>query len=311
MKSDGRGERDRMDDSPDPRIPELAAACVAAAEAGARVLRELFDQPRHVMLKGRIDLVTDADGAAEARVLEVLRERAPGVAVLAEESGAHAGTGAASAGGARFIVDPLDGTTNYAHGIPLFACTVGVELEGRVVAGCTVDPSRGERFRAVRGGGAFLGPAFAEVPSGAGASEGKGGERRLRVAETRELGNAVVCTGFPYDRGEDLAAMLAAFAKFTAACRGTRRMGSSALDLAYVAAGRLDGFYEMNLKPWDVAAGWLMVEEAFGLVTRYDGAPHRIDGGELLASNPALAPLLRAVLHEAGAGRPSASTGAR
>jgi myo-inositol-1(or 4)-monophosphatase len=276
------------------QVPELAAACVAAAEAGARVLRDLFDQPREVMLKGRIDLVTDADRAAEARVLEVLRARAPGVAVLAEESGAHAGTGASAAAGARFIVDPLDGTTNYAHGIPLFACTVGVELGGRIVAGCTVDPSRGERFRAVRGEGAFLGSAFAEVQS----------ERRLSVAGARELGSAVVCTGFPYDRREDLTAILAAFAKFTAVCRGTRRLGSSALDLAYVAAGRLDGFYEMNLKPWDVATGWLLVEEAGGLVTRFDGAPHRLDGGEILASNPALAPLLRAVLHEARAGRP-------
>ncbi|GAC1609809.1 MAG: hypothetical protein NVS4B10_25340 [Myxococcales bacterium] len=159
-----------------------------------------------------------------------------------------------------------------------------------------MDPSRGERFRAVRGGGAFLGPAFAAAADG--------GERRLRVAAARELGSAVVCTGFPYDRREQLDPMLDAFAKFTAACRGTRRLGSAALDLAYVAAGRLDGFYEMNLKAWDVAAGWLLVEEAAGLVTRYDGAPHRLDGGEILASNGTLAPLMRAVLHEARTGRP-------
>jgi len=140
--------------APDPQLLELDSICIAAAESGARVLRELFDRPREVRLKGRIDLVTDADRAAEERILLLLRERAPGVAILAEESGAH-GDGAARA---RFIVDPLDGTTNYAHGIPLFACTVAVEQKGVVVAGCTVDPLRGERFT----------PCAAEAPGSAG-----------------------------------------------------------------------------------------------------------------------------------------------
>ena len=270
---------------------ELAAHCIAAAEAGAEVLRALFDQPREIRLKGRIDLVTDADHAAEERILQVLRERAPGVAVLAEESGDHVGAGAI-----RFIVDPLDGTTNYAHGIPLFACTVGVEVAGVAVAGCTIDPVRGERFRGARGLGSFLGHAFA--------SPDDAQERRLAVAGTRELQSALVCTGFPYDRREELPAMIASFGRFTELCRGTRRLGSAALDLAYVAAGRLDGFFELNLKAWDVAAGQVLVEEAGGLVTRYDGAPHQLFGGEILASNPVLAPALRAVLLEARAGRP-------
>src|SRR5205085_4199246 len=129
---------------------ELAAICVAAAEAGAQVLRTLYDRPRDIQLKGRIDLVTDADRAAEETVLRLLAERAPGVKILAEESGER------GAGDTRFIVDPLDGTTNYAHGIPLFCCTVAAEVGGRVEAGCTVDPMRGEIFSAARGEGATL-----------------------------------------------------------------------------------------------------------------------------------------------------------
>ncbi len=251
---------------------ELHATCIAAAEAGARVLRELFDQPREVHHKGRIDLVTDADRAAEARILAVLDERAPGVRVLAEESGEHG-----SLGEARFIVDPLDGTTNYAHGLPLFACTVAAEVSGTVVAGCTIDPSRGELFHARRGGGAFV-------------RRSGGGEldRPLRVSPAREFSQALVCTGFPADRRERLQWLLQTFARFTELAQGTRRLGSAALDLAFVAAGRLDGFWEQGLKPWDVAAGQLLVEEAGGLVTRFDGSPHDLAGGEILAGNPAL-----------------------
>ena len=125
---------------------ELEAICVAAAEAGAERLRDLFQKPREILLKGRIDLVTDADRASEEMVLKVLRERAPGVAILAEESGESGPRGAT-----RFIVDPLDGTTNYAHGLPLFCCTVAAEVNGRVQAGCTVDPLRDEIFQAARG----------------------------------------------------------------------------------------------------------------------------------------------------------------
>ena len=260
-----------------PGFLELGRTCVAAAEAGALVLRELFDKPRAIEHKGRIDLVTDADRASEARILEVLRERAPGVPVLAEESGAHAGQG-----DARFIVDPLDGTTNYAHGIPLYACTVAAEIGGRAVAGCTIDPSRGETFHAVRGGGAFVRSA--------------GGERPLAVSRAADLNDAVVCTGFPYDKREQLAQLLRWFAAFTERAQGTRRLGSAAIDLAWVAAGRLDGFWEQGLKPWDVAAGQVLVEEAGGQVTRFDGALLSLGGGEILAANPALHRELQQVL---------------
>lgn len=277
------------DSNVDPQVAELASVCVAAAEAGAKVLRDVFDRPREVRLKGRIDLVTDADRAAEERILRLLAEMAPGVAVLAEESGAH-GEGSARA---RFVVDPLDGTTNYAHGIPLFACTVGVEVKGVVVAGCTVDPVRGERFRALRGGGAWVGQVSFLSEHGS-----KPPERRLHVGGAEELTQAVVCTGFPYEKRASLPELIDGFGRFTEASRGTRRLGSAALDLAYVAAGRLDIFYEHGLKPWDVAAGQVLVEEAGGLVTHFDGSPLSLTAGEILACNVALAPIARQILAE-------------
>jgi len=254
----------------------LRDICIVAAEAGARVLRDLRDRPRDVRFKGRTDLVTDADKAAEEAVLRILRERAPGTKVLAEESGAQ------GEGDICFVVDPLDGTTNYAHGIPIFACTVGAEENGVVVAGCTVDPMRGETFVAGRGFGA-------EVRT-------ETGSRPLRVSAAAELVEAVLCTGFPYGDRDMLPRMIAAFGKFTELARGSRRLGSAAIDLAWVAAGRLDGFWELGLKPWDVAAGQLLVEEAGGVVTRFDGSLHRLAGGEIVAAPPALHPKMVQVL---------------
>jgi myo-inositol-1(or 4)-monophosphatase len=254
---------------------ELERICVSAAQAGAKVLRELFDKPREVILKGRIDLVTDADRAAEERILRLLHQRAPGAAILAEESGES------GRGELRFIVDPLDGTTNYVHGIPIFTCTVAAELEGRLVAGCTVDPMRAETFRAHRGGGAFA------------------GARKLSVSSTSKLEEAVACTGFPYGHRERLGDMVRAFGRFTEFARGTRRLGSAALDLAYVAAGRLDVFWEEGLRPWDIAAGIVLVREAGGVVTRFDGSPLDLDDGEILASTPPLHEAARAVLEDA------------
>ena len=255
----------------------LRDVCVAAAQAGAEVLRELYEKPRDIHYKGRIDLVTDADRASEATVLKILAERAPGVPVLAEESGEH------GQGGTRFIVDPLDGTTNYAHGLPLFSCTVAAEEGGRAVAGCTVDPLRGETFHAARGEGAWL------------------GERQLRVSGVSDLEKALVCTGFPYGDRERLPEMLAAFSRFTERAQGSRRLGSAALDLAYLAAGRLDGFWEIGLKAWDVAAGQVLVEEAGGNVTRFDGGALSLSGGEIAAAGAGLHAAILAVLREARA----------
>jgi myo-inositol-1(or 4)-monophosphatase len=254
----------------------LRDICAAAAEAGARTLRDLYHRPRDVHFKGRIDLVTDADKASEETVLRILRERAPGARILAEESGAQ------GEGEIRFIVDPLDGTTNYAHGIPMFCCTVAAEENDVVVAGCTVDPLRGEAFLGARDEGAELRSERGSIP--------------LRVSGAAELVEAVVCTGFPYGDRDKLPRMVAAFGKFTEVSRGTRRLGSAAIDLAYVAAGRLDGFWETGLRPWDVAAGQLLVQEAGGVVTRFDGSPHRLAGGEIVAAAPRLHPKMLAIL---------------
>lgn len=274
--------------------------CVAAAEAGARVLRELYDRPREVKLKGRIDLVTDADRASEETVLKILHERAPGVKILAEESGEQ------GQGDARFIVDPLDGTTNYAHGIPLFCCTVAFEEKGRAVAGCTVDPMRSEVFFGARGEGAWLTKSKfltkeKELTKSKllTKSEKLTKSKPLRVSAVAALESAVLCTGFPYSNRDRLPQMLAAFERFTQAAQGTRRLGSAALDLAYVAAGRLDGFWEMGLAPWDVAAGQVLVEEAGGLVTRFDGSPLELEGKEIAAAGPGLHAAILEVLREA------------
>jgi myo-inositol-1(or 4)-monophosphatase len=253
-------------------VSELKSACLAAALAGAKVLRELAGKPRDIHFKGRIDLVTDADKASEEAVLRVLHERLPGASILAEESGAS------GSGDLRFIVDPLDGTTNYAHGLPLYCCTVAAEVKGVLEAGCTVDPTRNEVFLAGRGGGATL--------------DGK----KLRVSQVDVLERALVCTGFPYGDREKLPEMIANFGRLTEVARGSRRLGSAALDLAYVAAGRLDAFWEVGLKAWDVAAGVLLVQEAGGIVTRFDGSPHKIAGGQILATAPGIHPAMRAQL---------------
>jgi myo-inositol-1(or 4)-monophosphatase len=255
---------------------ELRDACAAAARLGGEVLRARFGRRRTIEYKGQggIDLVTDADRASEAALLEFLGARFPGAAVLAEESGASGDAAAAL----RFIVDPLDGTTNYAHGLPHFAVNVAVEDARGLAAGATYDPLRDELFLSARGEGATL-----------------GGEP---IAPTREgdLSRALLCTGFPYDVQQAPEAPLAIFAAYLARARAIRRLGSAALDLAYVACGRLDGFWEMKLKPWDLAPGILLVREAGGLVADFAGGDDMLRSGNVCAAGPALQGELLAVL---------------
>lgn len=258
---------------------ELRAGCAAAALAGADVLRERAGRPRTIDKKGRIDLVTDADRASEEAVLAVLAERFPGAAVLAEESGASGGAG--GAGALRFVVDPLDGTTNYAHGLPHYAVTVAALDPAGVVAGATCDPCRGELFLASRGGGATLDGA------------------PVRPSGCAELAEALLVTGFPYDVREDHEALLAPFRAFLVRAQGVRRFGSAALDLAWVACGRFDGFWEARLKPWDLAAGLCLVAEAGGLVSDLTGGPRVLETGGVLAAPAALHPRLLEVLRAA------------
>ena len=242
----------------------LNFAIQTARDAG-RVLAEKFGRAIQISNKGDIDLVTEADLASERLIVERVRSYHPRHAILAEE----AGDVAAAGGGEseyKWIVDPLDGTTNYAHGYPVFCVSIALEHEGRVVVGVVYDPVRDELFAAERGEGATL------------------NGRRVRVSATDDLGGALLCTGFPYDVRErgDFARH---FRNFIMSAQSVRRDGAAALDLAYVASGRFDGFYEEGLRPWDVAAGVLLVEEAGGRVTHYDGRPFDHYHPPIAASN--------------------------
>lgn len=264
---------------------ELQEACVEAARRGGAVLRERWGKPRTVELKGKIDLVTDADRASEAAVLGWLAQRFPRAAVLAEESGARG----AGDGGLRFIVDPLDGTTNYAHGLPIFAVNVAVADDRGLAAGATYDPIRDELFTSARGHGASL-------------RCGGGGETRLAPSGREGLKNALLVTGFPYDIHTNHEPTLRLFGAFVTRARGVRRLGSAALDLASVASGRLDGFWEERLKPWDIAAGILLAREAGAVVTDHDGGDRMLETGDILAATPALhGPMLEVIREVRGA----------
>jgi len=237
------------------------AAIAFAREAGA-ILREGFGRTHVAEHKGAIDLVTEYDKRSEALVLGRIRERFPDHRVLAEESGTQGGTGAV-----RWVIDPLDGTTNFAHNYPFFCVSIGVEVDGRMVAGAIYDPVRDEMFAAADRRGATLNGA------------------PIRVSTVSTLQDALLVTGFPYDVREHPDRHLGPFRAFLTRAQALRRDGSAALNLAYLAMGRFDGFWELWLSPWDLAAGTLIVQEAGGTVTRWDGTPFSIEGRELLASN--------------------------
>lgn len=256
---------------------ELRDVCAQAALEGGAILREKWGQTRTIEMKGGIDLVTDADRASEVAVLAFLCARFPGCGILAEESGASG----AGAGGLHFYVDPLDGTTNYAHGVPHFAVNVAVSDARGLAAGATYDPLRNELYTASRGGGAFL------------------GKERLRHSGRSTLEGSLLVTGFPYDIHENHDEPLRLFGAFIRRARAVRRFGSAALDLAYVAAGRFDGFWELRLKPWDVAPGILIAREAGAAVADVDGGDGMLATGDIVAAAPALlAPMLRVIAAE-------------
>ncbi len=234
-----------------------------ARDAG-RILAERFGRAITVSNKGDIDLVTEADLASERFIIERIQTHYPRHQILAEESGASA----EQHGEYKWIIDPLDGTTNYAHGYPCFCVSIALEhtASRQIVIGVVYDPVRDELFAAERGQGTTL------------------NGRRIRVTETDDLNRALICTGFPYDVRErnDFARH---FTNFINQAQSVRRDGSAALDLAYVACGRFDGFWEEGLRPWDVAAGVLLVEEAGGRVSRYDGAHFDVYTPPILVSN--------------------------
>jgi len=242
---------------------ELEAAILAAREAGER-LRDAFGAEQAVRYKGEVDIVTEVDERAEQLIREILLGAFPNYGMLAEEGGWLSGDE-----DARWIVDPLDGTTNYAHGLPIFCVSIALEKAGEVVLGVVHDPIREETYVAERGEGATL-----------------NGEP-IRVSDTDEPIRALIATGFPYDRVQ-MPEALDLFGRFEVLSRGMRRLGSTALDLCYVASGRLDGYYERGIWAWDIAAGSLILEEAGGKVTDYRGGELDLEGREIVASNGAM-----------------------
>ena len=237
------------------------------ARLAGELLLERFHQPRTVDHKGRSDLVTDADLASERLVVSWIEERFPDHHVLAEEGSA---TEEASEDGYTWVVDPLDGTTNYAHGLPIWAVSVGLLKGRRPVAGAVCVPMLGELYAAEEGGGATLNGA------------------PIRVSDAGSLKDAVLATGFPYDKHESVRDNCDNVCAFIKRARGIRRMGAAAVDLAFVAGGRLDGFWEEKLSPWDLAAGALIAREAGAVVSAYDGGPLDLWGGNSVAAGPGI-----------------------
>ena len=241
----------------------LDFAIQTARDAG-RLLAERFGRKIEISNKSEIDLVTESDLAAERLIIDRIKTYHTRHSILAEESGAMNPPDHESDW--RWIIDPLDGTTNYAHGYPCFCVSIALEHQGSLEVGVVYDPIRDEMFAAERGQGASL------------------NGRRICVSRTSNLGRALLCTGFPYDVRERNE-FARHFANFIMHAQGVRRDGAAALDLAYVAAGRFDGFWEEGLKPWDVAAGALIIEEAGGRVSKYRGEPLDIYSPPMMASN--------------------------
>ncbi len=252
----------------------LAVATEAVLEAGA-IQKARYGQEIEIFKKGVIDLVTEVDHAAEAAILRRLRAAFPEHDIVTEESQLEQT-------GSRYVwfVDPLDGTTNFAHGYPFFCSSVALTVDGVAVAGAVYDPLKDELFTAARGSGAHL------------------NGRRLRVSAATELLQSLLITGFPYDLRDDLEAKLRLFTRFMGHVRAIRRDGAAALDLCYVAAGRADGFWEERLQPWDMMAGVVMIEEAGGLITRFDGSPVGLCADQMVAAGPALHASMLQVLQQ-------------
>ena len=240
--------------------PMVNIAIRAARNASNILLRhfEHLDTVR-VSAKGINDFVSEVDRSSERAIIEVLREKYPHHGILAEESGSRSGDEY------QWIIDPLDGTTNYLHGFPQFSVSIALRHRGRLEHGLVYDPLREEMFTASRGSGALL------------------NDRKIRVSTRRSLDGALLGTGFPYRDQRHLDAYLGMFKTLIRDTAGIRRPGSAALDFAYVAAGRLDGFWELGLAPWDFAAGALLVREAGGLVTDIGGGERYMDTGNLIA----------------------------
>jgi len=257
-----------------PSNPLHLTTAIEAVVLAGDLQMERFGGDFRIDKKGTIDLVTEVDIAVERRFRALIAERFPDHQILAEELG-----GAATVPpGPCWIFDPIDGTSNYAHGLPIFCASLALEIDGVAEVAAVYDPNRRELFTAERGGGAFV------------------NGRPLRVSSAERLVDAMLVTGFPYDVHSRVEEIVGLFAAFVAEARAVRRLGSAALDLCYVAAGRLDGFWESDLRAWDIAGGALIVAEAGGRVTDIAGAPFTSRGGHVLATNGHLHDAMLAVI---------------
>jgi myo-inositol-1(or 4)-monophosphatase len=253
---------------------ETALAGEAAQEAGKAIL-ELFGKKTQVVMKGEIDPVSEADLRSERMILELISRRFPRDSILTEEAGERN-----LDPGRLWIVDPLDGTVNFTHGFPMFAVSIALQVDGEIVLGVVLNPLLDERFEARKGGGAFL------------------NSRAIAVSRIARLQESLLATGFPYNVHREHERVLEHLRRMLAKAQGVRRPGSAAIDLCYVAAGRLDGFWEEGLKPWDTAAGMVIVQEAGGRISTYDGRPYTPYEKDLVASNPSIHDAMIASLTE-------------
>ena len=246
-----------------------------AALRGGKILTSLFGRIIHITKKGDIDLVTEADFNAEKAIIEIIHRNFPHDNILSEEAGNRG-----QASNRTWIIDPLDGTTNFVHGFPFFAVSIGLEIEQEMALGVVFNPYLDELFEAAKGSGAFL------------------NKSPIHVSQTPVLGEALLATGFPYSIQKDPKKVIRLFEKMIVLTQGVRRPGSAAIDMCYVAAGRFDGFWEQDLKPWDTAAGTIIVKEAGGELSDYMGAPYTPYMKTVVAGNPNIHEAMIGVLRE-------------
>ena len=241
---------------------DLKRIALKAVKEGGAILMKYLGKIKSIDYKGEINLVTEADRRSEEVILNIIKDNYPDHRILAEETGESGNSSPF-----KWIIDPLDGTTNYAHGYPCFCVSLAVEHEEEVIYGAVYDPVKDELFTAEKGKGAFL--------------NGK----EIKTSSTKQLDQSLLCTGFPYDVRDDMDSNMINFRTFLMKAQAVRRDGSAALDLCYTAAGRFDGFWEQKLFPWDVAAGGLLVTEAGGKLSNFKGENFSIYDNEIVASN--------------------------
>ncbi len=253
---------------------ELLNTAIRSARIAGTIINKRIDTSKDVSYKGTVDLVTDVDKLCERNIINIINKSFPTHSILSEEIG-----GITKSSNYKWIIDPIDGTTNFFHSYPFVSVSIAIEYKEEIIVGVVYDPIKKELFHAIKGKGAFI------------------NDRKLHVSNVKIIENALLSTGFPYDIRTSSENNIDNWVKFIRKAQAVRRDGSAALDLCYVAAGRFDGFWEIKLKPWDVAAGFLMIQEAGGIVTDFKGGPYSIYNDHIVASNPHIHSILLGVLN--------------